>query len=725
MFKQKVQAEGSSRRFKQKVQAEGSMTKLRFLLLEDSPADVELLATTLDNSDLDCEFTVVETQEDFQQVLQSRPIDIVLADYSLPTFNGMEAIRIVSAQFPQIPCILVSDVMGEERAIEALKSGAANYVLKKRLERLVPAVKRALKETQEQKLLARATAELKKNEARFRTSVEAMADCLVILSAVRSAQGMIQDFAVEYINEMARQYLSISVDEQIGHSIYRLIPGLRDTSESHFFTELCFVADGGRPYQKEICLGGYNKQDEITSDQFVAIEVSAAKLDDGLVMTWRDITQRKKLEQQRIQLLEEAEASRTQAIQSNQRKDEFLASFSHELRSPISNISAWLQLLETNRKSAELGHKALEVIQSNAKLLERLAGDLLDSSRIAQGKFDCGLEVLNLHGLNQIILEAVDAVEPISHHKAIRVVFAPFQSLGQFSGDAVRLHQVIQNLLSNAIKFTPSQGLVSIDVSQQSGTLLISVTDTGKGMSPSEISHIFEPFWQAKNESSRTERGMGLGLSIAKHIIETHGGRITAKSIGPGEGSVFTVELPLLIGEGSGSENMTNDTVVATTIKTALNTKEQPATIDDSPDSSTDGHLRNVRVLVVDDQADSLNVCKMMLEIHGAKVEGATTAAEAIEALKQFHPSVLVSDIGMPDTNGYELIRQIRRLPEDDGGLVPAIALSSYTQELDRTRALLAGFQLHIAKPVDFEGIVKSVALLALHPRSTDVGKSN
>ncbi len=522
------------------------MTKLRFLLLEDSPDDVELLSTTLDNSDLDCEFVVVETQEDFQEVLQSQSIDIVLADYSLPTFNGMEAIKIVSAQFPQIPCILVSGVMGEERAIEALKSGAANYVLKKRLERLVPAAKQALKESQEAKLVARATAELKKNEARFRTSVEAIADCLVILSTVRSAQGTIQDFAVEYLNEMARQYLLVSQDEQIGQSLYTLVPGLRDTNETYLFTELCFVVDSGRAYQNEIYLGEYNKQDAATIDQFVAIEVSAAKLDDGLVMTWRDITQRKRLEQQRILLLEEAEASRTQAIQANQRKDEFLASFSHELRSPISNISAWIQLLEINRRSADFNDKALEVIQRNAKLLEHLAGDLLDGSRISKGKFRCDLEPMNLSRVTQVILEAIDAVKPVSHTKDIRIVFETSQLLGQISGDAVRLQQVVRNLLSNAIKFTPSQGQVVVDIDRQSEVFFISVTDTGKGMNPSEVSHVFEPFWQAKHESNRTESGLGLGLSIVKHIVEAHGGQIRAESIGADKGSIFTVELPLL-----------------------------------------------------------------------------------------------------------------------------------------------------------------------------------
>lgn len=692
------------------------MTKLRFLLLEDNPADAELVSTTLDNSDLACEFIVVETREDFCQALQSQPIDIVLADYSLPTFTGMEAIKIVNDQFSEIPCILVSGVLGEERAIEAIKSGAANYVLKKRLEQLVPAVKRSLRERQEKQMLARAAAELKKNEARFRTSVEAMADCLVILSAARDAHGTIKDFTVEYINEMARQYLLVSLEEQVGESIYALIPSFRDTGDVYLFSEFCFVVENGRPYQHEVCLYGCQKKNAAMADQFVAIEVRAAKLDNGLVVTWRDVTQRKKLEQQRIRLLAEAEASRTQAIQDNQRKDEFLASFSHELRSPISNISGWLQLLEANQQSADFGDKALEVIQRNAKLLERLASDLLDGFRMTQGKFRCHLVPTELDRLTQIVLEAIESVKPISRDENTRIVFdpPPFPLSGNFSGDAIRLQQVVQNLLSNAIRFTQAQGQIMVDIKQQEAAIAISVKDTGAGMSPDALSHVFERFWQAKQSLNKAESGAGLGLSIVKHIVEAHGGQIKAESEGPDRGSTFTVELPLL---DTASDELNSIEVPAARQRSL--SMAQPTTSQDSfsdsafSNSSVGGSLKGIRVLVVDDQADSLDICKTMLEMHGAKVEEASAAAEAIEALRRFRPHVMVSDLAMPDVDGYGLIRQIRALPALEGGCIPAIALSAYTEELDRTRALLAGFQLHIAKPINFKDIVESVALMA------------
>ena len=706
------------------------MTKLRFLLLEDSPADVELVSTTLESSDLDCDFFVVETREDFQQALQSQSFDMVLSDYSLPAFNGIEAIKIVSTQFPEIPCILVSGVLGEERAIEALKCGAANYVLKQRLERLVPAVKQALKDAQEKKLFARAIAELKKNEALFRTSVEAMTDCLVILSAVRNAQGTVQDFVVvEYINEMAKRYLFVSSDEQIGKSFYSLVPSFKDIENTYLFSEFCFVIENGRPYQDEICLRGYQRSDKSAAEQFVAIEMRAARLDSGLVVTWRDITQRKILEQEHIQQLKEAEAARNQAVRENQRKDDFLARFSHGLRSPISNISGWLQLLDTNRQSPELGDRVLEVIQRNAKLLERLASDLLDGSRIERGKFHCDLEPIDLDGLNQIGRQAIDAVRPINHDKYIPIIFEPSSLSGQIFGDADRLQQMIQNLLANAIEFTPAHGKITLDIKQQNDEpLIISVTDTGKGMSPNVISHIFDQLWQAEHSLNRNKSGVGLGIPIVKYIVDAHGGQITAESDGLNQGSTFTVELPLLTANDQQAAMLPNSSApsvmgqqVTTQRSLADSSPANNPASDLDVDSAIQSALKNVRVLVVDDKVDSLEVCKMMLEIHDAEVAGATSADEAIRIVRQFHPHVIVGDIAMPDKDGYEMIRQIRELPDLEGGLTPAIALSAYTSELDRTRALLAGFQVHIAKPVNFEDIIESVISLSAQSKPVDI----
>ena len=720
------------------------MTTLKFLLLEDSPNDVELVSTMLTNSDLTCEFVVVETKEDFQRALQSESIDLALIDYSLPTFTGIEAIQLAHTQFPLIPCILVSGVLGEERAVEALKSGAANYVLKQRLERLVPAVERALKEAEEKRLFARAINALRKNESLFRGSVESMPDCLAILSTARDREGNVQDFVVEYINEMAEKYLLVSSDEYAGKSFYSLLPSLKNIENNYLFSEFCFVIENGRPYRDEICLGGWERKraavgaqpirrqtaiEQALNDQFVAIEIKAAGLDDGLVVTWSDITQRKMLEQQSLELVERAEVSRRQAVESSQYRDDMLARFSHELRSPISNISGSLQLLEINQQSAELRDKVLEVIQRNAQALEYMASHLLDGSRIDRGELQCNLEPIDCAQLNAIVLDAIDSANAFSRTKSVQISFEPPASLsGKLSGDPARLQQAIHNLLSNAIKFTPAQGEVTLDVYSQAQTVSISVKDTGKGMSADFAAHAFDQRWQMEHPSNTAKSGMGLGLPIVKHIVDAHGGQVSAQSDGIDRGSIFTVELPLLAA---------TDTAVETTSSVAINA-DQPVKTEgssassrsalgiaadsnmadsniaesDAADSTIRCSLKHVRVLVVDDQVDSVDVCRMMLEIHNAEIEEATTADEALKIVRAFRPHVIVSDLAMPGKDGYEMIRQIRALPDYEGGAVPAIAVSAYTTELDRTRALLAGFQLHIAKPIDLNDLVEAVALL-------------
>ena len=695
------------------------------------------LSTTLANSDLACEFVVVETKEDFRQALQSGSIDLALVDYSLPTFNGMEAIQLASAQFPLIPCILVSGVLGEERAIEALKNGAVNYVLKQRLDRLVPAVKQALKEAEEKRLFTRAVEELRKNEARFRTSIESMTDCVAILSVTRDSVGGIQDFLVEYINEMAAKYLLVLPDEYIGKSFYSLLPSLKNIENNALFSELCFAVDGGRPYQDEIYLRGWKNQNlaadswatgeqtaaqQAVPRQFVAIEMKAAKLDDGLVVTWRDITQRKMLEQQSMERLQEAESSRNRAVKASKYKDDLLARFTHELRSPISNISGSLQLLETNKQSNALSDKVLEVIQRNAKSLECLASDLLDGSRIDRGKFRCDLEPTDLDRLNQTVLGAINTLKPGDHNKSVQIFFEPAALSGQLFGDTARLKQVIQNLLSNAIKFTPasgaSTGKITIEIYQQSKAISICVKDTGKGMSPEVASHVFDRRWQMEHSPGTAKSSVGLGLSIAKHIVDAHGGRITAKSDGINQGSTFTVELPLLaetnpVAVTAPSATSSADRLAMAQVPSLKGLADDGSAVDIAVDEGIQCSLKNVRVLVVDDKVDSIDVCKMMLEMHDAEVKEASTADEALKILRQFRPHVIVSDIAMPDKDGYDMIRQVRALPDYDGGRIPAIAVSAYTSEIDRTRALLAGFQLHIPKPIDFDNIVKSVALFA------------
>ncbi|MGB7084286.1 MAG: response regulator [Phormidesmis sp.] len=695
------------------------MHTLRLLLLEDNPADVELLTTTLTSSGIDCEISVVETQVAFQSILETQQIDLVLSDYSLPAFDGLTAIKLVQSQFSNIPCILVSGVLGEERAIEALKCGAADYVLKQRLERLGPAVKRAYREQQERLALAQATAALQESEVRFRTSVETMLDCFAMLSSVRDSEDIIQDFTVSYLNAAACDYLSVSRDFHLGKSMYTAIPGLKNTSNTDLFCDFCWVVDTGNPYQKEVILQGYK-----ASLQFVVIDVRVAKHEDGVVVTWRDVTEYRQTEQQRVRLLKEAQRAQIQAERANRVKGAFLSALSHELRSPLGAISGWLQLIEIGVVKPAVLEKALETIRRNTDLLEQIISDALETSRIMQGRFLLNFQPMMLAEVHSIVEEVIEMIEPTAQAKQISLLFTPFSfspsaeqeipTLKQMMGDAMRLEQLVWHLLSNAVEFTPAQGRVAIAPKQQTNqpqSITITVTDTGKGISADALPTIFEGFWQSDNVSSPHQQGLKLGLLIAKHIVESHGGRIQAKSAGPGEGSTFEVNLPLTIEQNerlSASPATASEDVANELVELVSSKKRENQSLDDANVS-----LQDVRVLVVEDQKDALELYVLMLEEYSADVRGVASAADALNIFHQFRPQVLISDISMPDESGYALMRQIRSIPESKGGGIPAIALSAYTEESYRTRALLAGFQLHVAKPVDLKEMARLVLMLA------------
>ncbi|MGC1219652.1 MAG: response regulator [Phormidesmis sp.] len=729
---------------------------IKVLLLEDDPTDVELLTTTLSNGGLDCTFVVVETRREFQSVLETQPIDIVLADYSLPAFDGLSAIELVKARFPEIPCVLVSGILGEDRAVEALKSGATDYVLKQRSQRLMPAIKRALREREERQALAKATADLKASEARFRTSVETMADCLMLLESVRDSAGAIQDLAVSYLNEAACNYLSVTQDDQIGKSLYAVVPafktmagntiggaasqGLKEGTRKGFdlvnnpdlFLSFCGVIENDTSFAKEVTISGHQG-----AAQFVVIDIRAAKLEDGLVLTWRDVTEQKQGEQRRLHLLAETERAKNQAEQANQFKDIFLANLSHELRSPLSAIIGWLEISGERLDNPTLVAKAIDTSCRNAKLLNHLIGDLIDVSRITQGGFFCDLKPLAIDSLFEIITDAIDTHSLAAQKSNIQITFSPKfsprqlasqsspsadQPAVQIMGDAARLQQVIGNLLSNAVKFTPAKGQVNIDVEMLPNAVAISVKDTGRGISSNVLPHVFEPFWQTDEtlygSPGDHRQGLRLGLSIAHYIVEAHGGKVTAESDGFGAGSRFCVSLPL-------ASKLALLAATSSELEPAKRNqpdKDSPFAASETTESKTTASgttalsatlLEGYRVLVVEDYQDGLDVYMFMLEAYGATVRGARSADVALEIFHQFRPDVVVSDIDLPNKSGHELIREIRTFPADEGGDVPAIALTAFSGPTHRTQALLAGFQQHIVKPIELQELAAAVASIS------------
>jgi PAS domain S-box-containing protein len=393
-------------------------------------------------------------------------------------------------------------------------------------------------------------------------------------------------------------------------------------------------------------------------------------------------------------LYEAEQAARAQAERMSDMKDEFLATLSHELRTPLSAILGWSQVLRRRKVGeAELQH-ALDVIERNARVQTRLIEDLLDMSRITSGKVRLDIQPLQPVSFVEAALETV---RPAADAKGIRLEKILDPAAGPISGDPNRLQQVVWNLLSNAIKFTPKDGKVQLVLQRMNSHIEISVADTGIGIKTEFLAHVFERFRQADASTTRRYSGLGLGLSIVKHLVELHGGTVRAHSLGEGRGTTFSVLLPLAVVRRSADKEE----------------RHHPRTPKDLPQDYRVANLSGVKVLVVDDEPDARELLRQVLTDCGAEVMAAANAAEALRMVQNARPDLLVSDVGMADTDGYELLKQVRALGEARGGKLPAIALTAFARSEDRTRALRAGFLMHVSKPVEPSELVATVASVA------------
>jgi signal transduction histidine kinase/ActR/RegA family two-component response regulator len=389
-------------------------------------------------------------------------------------------------------------------------------------------------------------------------------------------------------------------------------------------------------------------------------------------------------------LYREAQEARTAAEAANRVKDEFLATLSHELRTPLTAIIGWAHLLERGRLSPEETGHAVDIIVRNAAAQNQLVDDLLDVSRINNGKLQLSLRPVEI---GPVVKAAVGTVTPAATAKGIRLQLIEDPAGSLVMGDPERLQQVFWNLLSNAIKFTSKNGRVRVSVQSVDSNVEVVVADSGQGIEAVLLPRIFERFTQGNSSSTRSARGLGLGLSIARQLVELHGGSIQGKSPGIGRGSTFTVRLPR-------SPVTASDPRVYSRADAAVG-------LEDVPD------LAGIRVLIVEDDHDARALVEKVLEGQGALVTSVSSAREALDVLGRERMDVLLSDVEMPGTDGYQLIRELRLRPSQEGGSVPAAALTAYARTEDRLRALRAGFQLHLSKPVQPSELVTVVASLA------------
>jgi PAS domain S-box-containing protein len=401
--------------------------------------------------------------------------------------------------------------------------------------------------------------------------------------------------------------------------------------------------------------------------------------------THTDITERKTAEVERERLLLREQAAREQAQTANRVKDEFLAVLSHELRTPLNPILGWVKLLRKSKLDPQKTAYALETIERNAQLQTHLIGDLLDVSRILQGKLSLNIAPVDLE---TTIRDAIETVHLAAQAKSISIETIFDSTPVKVVGDSARLQQIIWNLLSNAVKFTEEGGSVQVRLEHIATQAQITVSDTGRGISPQFLPNVFDYFRQADSATTRQFGGLGLGLAIVRHLTELHGGTVTAHSLGIEQGATFTVRIPLTNTASLDSESASNS----------------------STNHLATSPLVGLSILVVDDDADTLDYLSFVLEQAGATVTSSASAHEALQSLMQSIPDILLSDIGMPQMDGYTLIRQIRALPAEQGGQIRAIALSAYAGDMNQQQAIAAGFDLHLSKPVEPEQLIRALA---------------
>ena len=933
------------------------MKALNILLVEDSPLDAELIEAYLVEGKIEFSLLCVETREEFVAALEKNCFDIILADYMLPCFNGIAALEIARSTCPGVPFIFVSATLGEEVAIETLKSGATDYVLKRRLTRLVPSIERALREVQERLDRKQAQAQCQESEDRFRimadtapvmiwmcgadklcdyfnkvwleftgrtlaqemgngwmenlhpddlqqcldTSASAfearveyrteyrlrrsdgeyrwvlgtgvpryrpdrtfagyIGSCIDIsdrkqaeqeraaalereqaarVQAEATAKALLEaksrianildsitdgfvsvdlEWNYIYVNRKAEEILGKSQAESIGKRIWEVFPWKSDaecykmahkavaekvTLEYEEFNRLLNKWFNVRLYPSELGLSAYFQDITARKQTEAALEASEAKLRflaesnlmgivfsdvrGGIIdandeflrllgytreqlqrgeLRWTDITPPESLPLDEIGIAEakakgtctpyekeyvRSDGSRLSVLigyillgskreeavafvldlsdrkrleaelrdraeelaRVNRIKDEFLATLSHELRTPLNAVLGWTQLLRHRKFDGETTVRALETIDRNTRLLATLIEDLLDVSRIITGKLQ-----LNLRSVDAIstVEAAIDTLAPAASAKNIEIVPDFDPTVGRIYGDSGRLQQAAWNLLSNAIKFTPDGGRVRVAVRKVEGaiapkleagenlpnaaTVEIEVSDNGEGIDPEFLPCVFDRFSQADSTTTRSHSGLGLGLAIVRHLVELHGGTVQAESAGKGQGSRFSVRLPVKQPEGNSTLSVVEKEKFAVREKRAIAPVE---------DCTANTNLSGLRVLVVDDDRDSLEFARTVLEDCGAEVETALSAREALEAIKTLKPDVLVSDIGMPVEDGYDLLRQVRAC--GGGAEIPAVALTAYASVEERVRALREGFQIHLPKPIDPAELAAVVASL-------------
>jgi len=503
-------------------------------------------------------------------------------------------------------------------------------------------------------------------------------------------------------NAGAARLFGFSAEEMIGQPITRIIPHELLSEEDQILSQLrrgeriehyetVRMAKDGRRINVSLSVSPvHDKQGNVVGASKIARDITESKRAEEAL---RESEARlRKIALERAQLLESERAARSDAERLSHVKDEFLATLSHELRTPLNAILGWATLLRRQNLSAEDRTRGLETIERNVRTQAQIVNDLLDMSRIVAGKIHLDVQLMDL---KEIIEAAIEVVRPSADAKRIKIRRKLGSNVGLTRGDPNRLQQVMWNLLTNAVKFTPSEGQVQVTLERVDSRMEIVVEDSGVGIKSEFLPFVFDRFRQADPSTTRHHGGLGLGLSIVKNLVELHGGSVRAESHGENQGATFVVSLPVSVMPSEDTGHF-----------------KSPSTPSDALAGIELPRLDDIRILVVDDEADAGDLAIRILEGCGARTICVSTAAAALETLSQERVDVLISDIGMPRVDGYELIGRVRALDSPQVRRIPAIALTAYARPEDRQRSLLAGYQMHISKPVEARELIAGIASL-------------
>jgi PAS domain S-box-containing protein len=669
-----------------------TLPQARILVVDDHPANLVALVAVLEP--LGHEVVRCSSGEEALRELLASEFALILLDVQMPGMDGFKTAQLIKSRpkCRDVPIIFITALSRDSAHVfRGYSHGAVDYLLKPFDGDILRSKVSVFVELFLQKEKIKQQAELLRErdreaaEKRTQERIHGLFDAMPL-----SVWGATVTGEAYYCSKVWTSYSGLDarcsgwfgIDAAHPSDNERVMRVIREALESgrSLETEVRFRRASDNAYRWHLLRAVPDRDDEGNLT--------------GWVGTATDIEEHKRSEQARIDLLAQEREARSEAQTANRMKDEFLATVSHELRTPLTAILGWARIIRGGKLDAARFMRGLDVIERNGRAQAAIIDDILDVSRIITGKLRLELDAIDLPA---VVQAAIDTVRPAADAKNIKLEWSSELPSQRYSGDPDRLQQIVWNLLSNAIKFTPKDGHVEIATSQINSHLEIRVSDSGQGIDAAFLPHVFDRFRQADGTSTRRHGGLGLGLAIVRHLVELHGGTVHVDSPGEGLGATFTVRLPVRAVQ-----------VPARAPREALPSRLSPR-LQNQP-------LAGLSVLVVDDEPDARELIATVLEQAGARALVAGGTQAALELLAREQPDVLLSDIGMSGSDGYALMREVRSLSPERGGLIPAAALTAYSRAEDARQAIESGFQRHVSKPVEPEALIAQVAALAGRP---------